>query len=229
MSKKPKIETTLTEEPNVSSVEASVKTKEPEKINIEQCEITTPPPKLIGLNEADFTPTAPDLKIKFIKTQANIPICKPSKQNYFRTHRDIEFYLHTLVWEKDGKTYIVTREALPFCAEEVKPFRYFLSIYPQGSIFLYPLPVDSEEDAGSPGKQWHDNDEKVIIEAREKWIKRKADKSIKGYQMTYPEGQIPEPQWPNWTRQEIFDKAFKDFVIKDENHPVIKYLKGLAE
>lgn len=229
MSKKPKIETKVTEELIVPSVEASAIKIEQEKISLEQKCAVKEPPKLKGFSEADFTPKAATMQFTFTKTQLNIPIGKASKQNFFMAHPDIEFLLQTIVWEKDGRQYIVTDNALGLCAEEVKTFRYFFCIYPQGAVFLFPLQVDSDDDAGSPGKIWHENDEKVVIEARDHWVKRKPDKKIKGYIVSYPEGIIPEPKWPGWTREEIFNKAFKDFIIADEDHPVIKYLKGHSQ
>jgi hypothetical protein len=37
---------------------------------------------------------------------------------------------------------------------------------------------------------------------------------------------IPEPEWPDLSFQELFTIAFRDRVIRDLGHPVVKQLRG---
>jgi hypothetical protein len=47
-----------------------------------------------------------------------------------------------------------------------------------------------------------------------------------GYDMTYAEGKLPEPEWPDMTWGDIVLRAFKGRLIDNLDHPVCKKLRG---
>jgi len=44
--------------------------------------------------------------------------------------------------------------------------------------------------------------------------------------MAGSEGIILEPAWPNLTMDELIQKAFRDYVIPDIEHPIARELLG---
>lgn len=216
MSKNKKEKTEMAKETTNSDpfVEANIETKPAEKM------------QLRGLDMADFAPEEEDLKILTRRRPTVIPTDKPSDQQWWQIHPEIEYYCNTLKWKEDRKNYIVMRQALGACAGYVRPVKYYLGIYTSGSIFLFPIPVDSSDDTSSLGRSWHESAERAVIEGRNGWVKIIADKKIQGYQIYKPEGQLRDPEWPSMTKQEIFDLAFREQVIQNEDHPIVKSLRG---
>ena len=47
-----------------------------------------------------------------------------------------------------------------------------------------------------------------------------------GYAIELPEDPLGEPTWPELTRSELFDLAFKGLVIDSFDHEAIRELRG---
>ena len=59
-----------------------------------------------------------------------------------------------------------------------------------------------------------------------KWIRVTANMSLGAYDVFETTGNLPEPQWPEQSFQELLRIAFKDHYIDEMNHPVLKRLRG---
>ena len=62
--------------------------------------------------------------------------------------------------------------------------------------------------------------------AQTQWIRVAANMSLGGYETFIATGDLPEPEWPDKTMQEIMDIAFKDRYISSTDHPVVRRLRG---
>jgi hypothetical protein len=47
-----------------------------------------------------------------------------------------------------------------------------------------------------------------------------------GYDVFQALGQLPDPEWPNHTMDEIIKTAFRGRIINDLEHPVVQSLFG---
>ena len=63
-------------------------------------------------------------------------------------------------------------------------------------------------------------------EAKSRWVRVTSNMSLGAYEVAVASGQLAEPAWPDITFQEIIKIAFRDKMISDWDHPVLKRLRG---
>jgi hypothetical protein len=67
----------------------------------------------------------------------------------------------------------------------------------------------------------------VIERGKKGWVRMSANMSAGFYDVYTAVGNIPHPVWPeDMTFDDILKIAFKDRVVKDKDHPVVKKLLG---
>ena len=59
-----------------------------------------------------------------------------------------------------------------------------------------------------------------------RWVRVKANMSLRAYEIFEAESAIPDPIWPELSFEVIYRIAFKDRLITSPDHPVIKRLRG---
>jgi hypothetical protein len=64
--------------------------------------------------------------------------------------------------------------------------------------------------------------------AKTQWIKVVANMGLGAYDQYVATAQFPAPTWPDITFQAIIRIAFRDRMISDWDHPVLKQLRGEA-
>jgi len=179
--------------------------------------------KPVGFNMADFEAIPNDSGITLVRKIVTIPVRKPDKQKFFRTHPTSEVLVHLVEIKEEGEYYLVRKSALQALVGETKLFRLHLCYYQNGTIFLCPIPQPDEDGKWN---QWHKSLAIAIVDAKKKWIRAIPDKSINGYTIIEANGQISEPEIPRMSLEEILQIAFKDRIIDNENHPIVKKLMG---
>jgi len=60
-----------------------------------------------------------------------------------------------------------------------------------------------------------------------KWVRMKANRDLGAYEIFEAESVMAEPVWPELSFQQLIKTAFRDRIIADINHPVIRRLRGL--
>jgi hypothetical protein len=55
-----------------------------------------------------------------------------------------------------------------------------------------------------------------------------ADLALGAYRIYKAEGVLPDPVWPRNTLAELLEIAFRERVISDADHPLIRKLRGLS-
>ena len=66
----------------------------------------------------------------------------------------------------------------------------------------------------------------AVQQAMARWIRVKANMSLRAYEIFQAESAIPDQVWPDLSFAEITRIAFKDRMITSPDHPVIKRLRG---
>jgi hypothetical protein len=94
----------------------------------------------------------------------------------------------------------------------------------QKVMFVWPIRLP-----GSDGKidSWSRSAMDAAERAGSQWVRVVANMGgLQAYDVTVAAGGFGEPVWPDITFQEIIRIAFRDMVISDWNHPVLKRLRG---
>jgi hypothetical protein len=158
-----------------------------------------------------------------------IPVRKPSKEWFVRVHPDPAYRIETKVLElkEDRETYIVGPSLRPELESEptVSSRLLIAAISRQGTLFVWPIRLP-----GPDGKldDWSRSALAAAEEARARWVRIAADMQLGAYDVTVATGRVVEPDWPDLTFQEIIKIAFRDRVITDWDHPVLRRLRGEA-
>ena len=161
------------------------------------------------------------------KLVTTIPVKKPSKEWFVRTHPDPAYWLQTAVVElkEDRETYLVAPGLWPGLASDptFSPRELVTAINRQGVLFLWPIRLP-----GADGKldDWSRSALDAANEAKSRWVRTTANMSLGAYDLAVASGQVAEPEWPKIAFQEIIKIAFRDKMISDWNHPVLRRLRG---
>jgi hypothetical protein len=59
-----------------------------------------------------------------------------------------------------------------------------------------------------------------------RWIRVKANMSLGAYEMFEAASTIPDPTWPELSFQELVEIGFRQRLVNNLDHPVIKRLRG---
>jgi hypothetical protein len=161
------------------------------------------------------------------KLLTTVPVRKPLPQEFVRVHPAPEFRENFPIIEmkEEREQYIV---AGPLVAEMVGEFAnitLFTAINRQGVPFLWPVRLPDPE--GKQNEWWRSSREAAEL-AMSRWVRAKANMSLGAYDIFVAESEMKEPNWPEVTYQELIRIAFRDRLITRLDHPVIKWLRGLA-
>jgi len=62
-----------------------------------------------------------------------------------------------------------------------------------------------------------------------KWVRLRSNMSLRAYEIDVAGITHSDPEWPNYSLQDLIPIAFKDGrLIKSIDHPVVKRLRGLT-
>lgn len=156
-----------------------------------------------------------------------VPVRKPSKEWFVRTHPDPAYRLQTAVVElkEDRETYLVSPHLWPELTSEAtfSPRLLVTSMSRHGDLFVWPIRLP-----GADGKidTWSRSAMDAADEAKSRWVRVSANMGIGAYDVAVASAQVAEPSWPSMPFQEIIKIAFRDKMISDWNHPVLQRLRG---
>jgi hypothetical protein len=159
-----------------------------------------------------------------------VPVRRPSKEAFFRTHPDPAFQLKTMLLElKDDSrdTYLIEPVLWEELAGEptVAPKLLITAVTRQGTLTLWPIRIP-----GSDGRidDWNASALEAAEIAKTKWIRLVSDRALGAYVPHAAFEQNGEPKWPEETFEQILKIAFRNRVIGSLDHPVLRRLRGEA-
>jgi hypothetical protein len=161
---------------------------------------------------------------KLLKT---VPVKKPVKEWFVRSHPDPAYRINTAVIElkEDRETYLVAPSLWSSLADEktFSPRLLVTAINRQADLFIWPIRLP-----GADGRidDWSRSALDAADEAKSRWVRITANMSLGAYDVAVASGQLSDPSWPDVSFQEIIKIAFRDKMISDWNHPVLKRLRG---
>lgn len=157
-----------------------------------------------------------------------VPVRRPSKQSFVRVHPGEGFAAWFGVIQLDGEdeTYLVPQALQGGLAAEMKIVRLYVGIDTSGNVFLWPVPQPNPERPSD----WHLSHHEIAQRARTDWVRLRSNKALGAYVAQVPVGDLQEPKWPDdLCYADLLRKAFRDRVIKDMEHPVVKRLQGRSQ
>ena len=161
------------------------------------------------------------------KTLLTVPVRKPAKEWFVRTHPDEEYRLQTAVLElkEDRETYLIEPSLLPELADEstVSPRALFTAISRQGAVFIWPVRLP-----GIDGKidDWSKSSLEAAQMAADQWVRVAANMHVGAYDVFTAPATLSDPVWPDATFGKLLEVAFKDKFISSLDHPVLQRLRG---
>jgi hypothetical protein len=195
---------------NGSSDQYQLKT-ESDFFNLEKLRLSQNYRKLIGVKKALLS----------------VPVRKPGRQEFFRVHPEEDWCLETALLElkEDRESYLVDPEFWSELSGEIAPKILFTTINRQGVLRLWPIRLPGEDGRLD---EWNQSALEAAGIAKKKWIRLASSISLGAYEVFEASGDLPEPEWPDVTFQEILKIAFKNHFINSMDHPVISRLRGTS-
>ena len=157
-------------------------------------------------------------------------VTKPKKGVWFRVHRDHEREVFAVADPSDNdKLYVV----FPAVAVGVPPellmnFQLVGATTRQATPFVWPLRLAGED--GRTYDAWETAREAAKL-AKTNWLTMSWSKEAGRYVTKKAIGDFGEPQWPDpdeYPFDEWIQLAFKGRIIRDEEHVLLKRLRGEA-
>lgn len=150
---------------------------------------------------------------------------KPDKMEFVRVHPDKSFRIDTavIVDKTNRESYLVAPPLWPELPDFISLVRLCTAVNRHGTTFLWPATLP---DPNGRPMDWHTS----MLEAQElaiqSWVRVQADMSAGSYAVFEATGNLPEPQWPDLSFQEILKLAFKTRFIDSITHPFLQELFG---
>jgi hypothetical protein len=179
-----------------------------------------------------FNPAALRLDQSFAETVGvkklltTVPVRKPNRQDYVRVHPDPKYRLTPaaiIEVKEDREFYVVLSSIAQQLPGEFDVRTLFLTINRQGVLRLWPIKLP-----GPDGKhnEWPRSEAVGAERAMERWVRVTANKSLGAYEIREATGELPEPDWPAFSFEEILKIAFRDHIVDRADHPLLQRLRG---
>ena len=154
-----------------------------------------------------------------------IPVRKPPKQTFVRVHPGEENRFETAVLElkENREIYLVDSSLWSELSAEIKPVVLFTAVTRHGDLFLWPVGLPDEHGRHN---HWHRSLLEAAQQAMRSWVRVTANMSLGAYDAYEATANLPEPEWPDLSLEEILKIAFRDKFIQSFDHPVVKELRG---
>lgn len=208
------------------------KPKNAEQFSTSECKTPSSP------SGTSFSPKATGFDLNALRFSRNVgegfavkrqitrvPVRKPTKAEFFRTHSEPDWKFQTMILERkeESETYLLAPDAWDILPELQRPATLCAAIDRRGNPFLIPIPLPGEDGRRN---QWHDSLEAVVALSEKQWVRSVANMSIGGYDAHVAIGQLPEPEWPDMTFEQLMEIAFRGRIVESEEHPLIRQLLG---
>ena len=161
------------------------------------------------------------------KLLLTVPVRKPNRQDFCRVHPGVEYRENFAVVElkDDREVYLLLPNVARNLIGEFAMVTLYTAINRQGVVFLWPVKLP-----GTDGKiiAWHTSAAAAAELAMARWARVTANMSLGAYETFVATATIPDPEWPQYTYKELLRVAFKDRLVADLDHPLVKRLRGLT-
>jgi hypothetical protein len=160
------------------------------------------------------------------KLLTTVPVRKPNRQDFVRVHPDPQYRLTPaaiIEVKEDREVYLVTPSIAQNLPGEFSVVTLFLAINRQGVLSVWPVKLP-----GPDGKhnEWHRSAAEGAERAMGAWVRVTANMSLGAYEIREATGELPDPDWPAYSFEEILQVAFRDRIVDRADHPLLQQLRG---
>jgi hypothetical protein len=162
------------------------------------------------------------------KLLTTVPVRKPNKQDFVRVHPEPAFRLTPVAIieiKEENETYLVTPEIARMLPGEFRNATLFTAITRQNVLHIWPVHLPDPDGRYNP---WHQSAAEGAVQAMERWIRLKSNKALGAYEISEALADLPEPEWPTISFQEILQVAFRGRIVDRADHDLIRRLQGLV-
>jgi len=161
------------------------------------------------------------------KLLTTVPVRKPNPQDFFRVRPESNYRESFALIElrEDRETYLVRPEIYPDLQSEVLHATIFTAINRQGVVFLWPVKLPTPDGRRN---DWARSAREAAELAMQSWVRLKANMDLGAYEIFQAESVMADPVWPELSFQELLRIGYRDRMIADLDHAVIKRLRGQA-
>jgi hypothetical protein len=161
------------------------------------------------------------------KLLTTVPVKKPNGQDFIRVNPDPAYraQLATIEIKDDREVYLLTPRVAVEVPNEISMVMLYTTINRQGVVSLWPVKLPTPDGRVN---DWHNSAAQAAVLAMDKWVRVKANMSLGAYEVFQSEGLIPDPEWPAHTFNELLKIGFRDKLVDNFEHPLIKRLRGYA-
>jgi hypothetical protein len=163
-----------------------------------------------------------------------VMVDKPSSETFFRIHAGGDFQMDVRLFRiKEGAArgfywidpkLVVELTVTRAVAKKIQNHRIFTGITHRGQVFLWPISGPGPDGVMNP---WHASALEAALLAQTRWTRIEADMNRGGYDVATAEAELPEPNWPDKSLQELITLGFRHRLIDTLDHPIIRQLRGL--
>jgi hypothetical protein len=159
------------------------------------------------------------------KLLTRVPIRRPGKQDWYRTHPDPSYRMDmgVICYEEDDGTYAVIQDLQPELVDLMVPVTIYTVITRQRDVLLWPVRLPGAD--GKNHDAWTSSHE-AAERATKKWTRMQWSPSLGSYEMYEATGILTDPEWPDVSFHELLRIGFQGKIIDKPDHLVIKRLRG---
>ena len=166
------------------------------------------------------------------EVQTTLPIRKPKKDEFFRTHPTAyrgPYSVYELKAQMNTETYFVMPKIWEMFKDDLlkghgKLVVLRVTMARSGLLFLHPI---VEPDPLRKSNEYNES-ARERAQGAVQWVRMQADTTQGQYRVWIAEGDLGEPKWPDFDLNELINKAFKGRVIADPAHEFLEALRGKA-
>jgi hypothetical protein len=160
------------------------------------------------------------------KLLTTVPVRKPNRQDFVRVHRDPTFRLTPaaiIEAKEDREVYLVMPAIAQQLPGEFSAATLYLTINRQGVLHLWPVKLPGPDGRHN---EWPRSAAEAAERAMERWVRVTANMSLGAYEIREATGELPDPEWPAYSFEEILRVAFRDRIVDRADHPLLQRLRG---
>lgn len=160
-----------------------------------------------------------------VRVVTGVHVRKPHAQEFIRTNQTLILDALTFVRAEDSRLYVMHPTLEAGAPVKLRPTRLIGTINNRAKpeFFFWPLVL---QDGAQPWNDWHKSAYAAAQHAENRWVRVESNLPGKAYDVHYPTSKLPEPVWPPSTLEALLDLALASSVIDDNDHIVLKKLRG---
>lgn len=161
------------------------------------------------------------VKLQILK----VAIRKPTKHEFIRVRPGDDWKCKVLTYKSGDADvlFVVAPPMLSALQQLTTPTQLHTAINQDGIVFLLPVTLPSSD--GKPNS-WNDTKAAAVKEAETDWVRIVANQDRRAYDINLPVNPKPDPEWPDYSFDELLKLAFKGNVIDSIDHPIVKKILG---